>query len=143
MTTETERERVLRLAMAAGFNVTKNPPPIYPSIEAPFYAVLAFSKLIELTRAEALEEAASATWQPIETAPKDFCTEFDASNGEDRFTNVSWAHPDYSPKGYFAWCVSEYDSQGQMNVEVKGLTHWMPLPPKPKKSEQERISNEL
>lgn len=31
-------------------------------------------------------------WQPIETAPKDFVTEFDGWNGE-RVPNVSWARP--------------------------------------------------
>jgi hypothetical protein len=75
--------------------------------------------------------AVSEPWQPIETAPKDFLTIFDGWNGE-RVADVSWAHPEYSPKGYHAWCISEYtNGHGWDNVEVKGLTHWMPLPPAP------------
>jgi hypothetical protein len=70
-------------------------------------------------------------WLPIETAPKDFVSEFDGWNGE-RVPNVSWAHPEYSPKGHFDWCVSEYETgHGWVNVAVKNLTHWMPLPPPP------------
>jgi hypothetical protein len=71
-------------------------------------------------------------WQPIETAPKDFVTEFDGWNGE-RVTDISWAHPEFSDKGYFAWCKSEYvQNYGWSNEEVRGLTHWMPLPQPPK-----------
>lgn len=70
-------------------------------------------------------------WRDIETAPKDFVTEFDGWNGE-RVPNVSWAHPEYSPKGHLDWCVSEYETgNGWVNVTVKNLTHWMPLPPPP------------
>ena len=79
---------------------------------------------------ETLPTGAQQAWMPIESAPKDYVTEFDGWNGE-RVTNVSWAHPDYSAKGHFAWCVSERDCQGQINVEVRGLTHWMPLPDAP------------
>lgn len=74
---------------------------------------------------------AGAQWQPISTAPKDFVTEFDGWNGE-RVPNVSWAHPEYSPKGHLDWCVSEYETgHGWVNVAVKNLTHWRPLPPPP------------
>lgn len=74
---------------------------------------------------------APAGWQPIETAPKDFVTVFDGWNGE-RVTDVSWAHPEFSPKGHYAWCKSEYVAHhGLSNAEVHGLTHWMPLPDAP------------
>jgi len=67
-------------------------------------------------------------WQPIETAPKDFVTVFDGWNG-DRVCDVSWAHPEYSQKGYYAFCASEYtNGHGWGSMEVKGLTHWMPIP---------------
>ena len=70
-------------------------------------------------------------WQPIETAPKDFVTEFDGWNGE-RVVNVFWGHPEYSPKGTLDWCEREYQQHhGWSAVAVKGLTHWMPLPPPP------------
>jgi len=73
-------------------------------------------------------------WQPIETAPKDFVTEFDGWNGE-RVPNVIWAHPEGAPKGTYCWCVSEYvQHHGWILEEVKGLTHWMPLPPAPGES---------
>ena len=79
-------------------------------------------------------------WRPIETAPKDYVTEFDGWNGE-RITNVSWAHPEYSPKGHFAWCVSEYvHHHGYANVEVYRLTHWMPLPAPPKVNTQRQFT---
>ena len=79
----------------------------------------------------ALANAEPTWWQKIETAPKDYVTEFDGWNG-DRVPNVSWAHPEYSSKGHYAWCVSEYEHHnGWVNTEVKGLTHWMPLPPSP------------
>ena len=88
-----------------------------------------------LSFAHAIEQAVMAKrvpqWLPIETAPKDFVSEFDGWNGE-RVPNVSWAHPEYSPKGHFDWCVSEYETgHGWVNVAVKNLTHWMPLPPPP------------
>lgn len=71
------------------------------------------------------------SWQPIETAPKDFVTEFDGWNGE-RVPNVSWAHPGCAAKGEYDWCVSEYISgHGYENARVRGLTHWMPLPAAP------------
>ncbi len=74
--------------------------------------------------------AALPVWRDISTAPKDFVTEFDGWDGE-RVTNVSWAHPEYSPKGHYDWCVSEYEANyGYFNTAVKGLTHWMP-PPQP------------
>ena len=70
-------------------------------------------------------------WLPIETAPKDFSTEFDGWNGG-RLANVIWGHPEGSPKGHLAWCISEYQAgYGWSCVEVKGLTHWMPLPVAP------------
>ncbi len=76
-------------------------------------------------------QAKPLTWQPIETAPKDFVTIFDGWNSE-RVADVIWAHPEYTPKGYHAFCVSEYtNGHGWDNVEVKGLTHWMPLPSAP------------
>jgi hypothetical protein len=75
--------------------------------------------------------ASEPAWRPIETAPKDFVTEFDGWNGE-RVPSVSWAHPEYSPKGHYAWCVSEYENHnGWINTEVKNLTHWMPIPAAP------------
>lgn len=91
------------------------------------------SRFIDFARA--IEQAVLAKrvpqWLPIETAPKDFVSEFDGWNGE-RVPNVSWAHPEYSPKGHFDWCVSEYETgHGWVNVAVKNLTHWMPLPPPP------------
>lgn len=70
-------------------------------------------------------------WRPISEAPKDFVTVFDGWNGE-RVADVSWAHPEYSPKGHCDWCVSEYENgHGWNNVGVCGLTHWMPTPPAP------------
>lgn len=69
-------------------------------------------------------------WMTIETAPKDFTTNFDGWNG-DRITDVYWGHPEYSPKDHYAWCVSAYDHQGQITVEVRNLTHWMPIPAEP------------
>jgi hypothetical protein len=75
--------------------------------------------------------AEPAAWQPIEAAPKDFVTVFDGWNGE-RVTDVSWAHPEFSDKGHFAWCQNQYVANyGWSNDEVRGLTHWMPLPPAP------------
>jgi hypothetical protein len=75
-----------------------------------------------------MEAGEPVAWQPIETAPKDFVTIFDGWNGE-RVANVTWANPEYSPKGHHAFCVSEYTrGHGWDNVEVKGLTHWMPYP---------------
>lgn len=80
------------------------------------------------------ESAEPTGWQPIETAPKDFVTEFDGWNGE-RVPNVIWAHPEGAPKGTYCWCVSEYvQHHGWILEEVKGLTHWMPLPPAPGES---------
>jgi hypothetical protein len=87
----------------------------------------------KITQLQAEVEALrkDAEWKSIETAPKDYVTEFDGWNGE-RVTNISWGHPAYSPKGHFAWCVSEYvDHHGNDNVEVKGLTHWKPIPQPP------------
>lgn len=72
-----------------------------------------------------------AGWKPIESAPKDFSTEFDGWNGE-RIPNVVWAHPEYAPKGEYAWCRSVYEHQHGWSMErVNGLTHWMPLPAAP------------
>jgi len=70
-------------------------------------------------------------WQPIESAPKDVCTEFDGWNGE-RVTNVSWGWPDYHPKEKRCWIRSVYETgYGWISEEVHGLTHWMPLPAPP------------
>lgn len=71
-------------------------------------------------------------WQPIETAPKDFVTDIDMwANGE-RLTDCSWMRPTYGPKEY-AWCRHAYDDcNGPVYNEVKGATHWQPLPPAPK-----------
>ena len=72
-------------------------------------------------------------WQPIETAPKDFVSDIDVWAKNERVADVSWAHPEYSPKGYYAWCKSVYiNSFGYENEEVKGVTHWMPIPNGPK-----------
>ena len=74
-----------------------------------------------------------ATWQPIETAPKDFVTEFDGWNGK-RVPDVSWARPEFNQRGDYAWCVQQYENgYGWANVEVKGLTHWRPIPAAPEK----------
>ena len=83
--------------------------------------------------ADALQalERVPMTWKPIETAPKDFVTEFDGWNGE-RIPNVIWAKPDYAPKGEYAWCQHEYvQHHGWVLERVSGLTHWMPLPTPP------------
>jgi len=70
-------------------------------------------------------------WQPIETAPKDFVTEFDGWNGK-RVPNVIWAHPEYEAKGEYAWCRPFYEPNHGWTMErVRGLTHWMPLPAPP------------
>ena len=70
-------------------------------------------------------------WKPIESAPKDFSTEFDGWNGE-RVPNVIWAHPEYEAKGEYAWCRSVYvHGHGWEMERVLGLTHWMPLPDAP------------
>ena len=78
--------------------------------------------------------APAPAWQPIETAPKDFFTEFDGWNGE-RVPDVSWAHPQYAAKDEYDWCISVYEAGfGWVNERVKGLTHWMPLPQPPKEN---------
>lgn len=78
-----------------------------------------------------VQQAQAPGWQAIETAPKDFVTEFDGWNGE-RVPNVSWARPEGAAKGEYDWCVSEYISNwGHQNTRVRGLTHWMPLPAAP------------
>lgn len=69
-------------------------------------------------------------WQPIEAAPKDFVTEVDGWNGE-RVPNIIWAHPDWTARGLYAWCAIKSDSQGSYCEEVRGLTHWMPIPKGP------------
>jgi len=70
-------------------------------------------------------------WQPIDTAPKDFVTEFDGWNGE-RVVDICWTHPCNSPKGYYAFCKSVYEvGYGQYWEEVKNLTHWMEIHPPP------------
>lgn len=71
-------------------------------------------------------------WQDISTAPKDFVTDIDIwANGE-RLTDCCWMRPTYGPKEY-AWCRYAYDDcDGPVYNEVRGATHWMPLPPAPK-----------
>lgn len=72
-----------------------------------------------------------AGWKPIDSAPKDFSTEFDGWNGE-RVPNVIWAHPEYEAKGEYAWCRSVYvHGHGWEMERVLGLTHWMPHPAAP------------
>ena len=61
------------------------------------------------------------TWQPIETAPKDFTKEILLTNK----TDVVLAHFDKDKQiweyyDYFSECILEYYP-----------THWMPLPEKP------------
>lgn len=69
-------------------------------------------------------------WQPIETAPKDFVTEFDGWNGE-RVPDVFWGIPEFRHEP--AWVKARYETSfGWVNEEVLGLTHWMPLPEPPK-----------
>lgn len=76
-------------------------------------------------------QAAASQWQTIETAPKDFVTEFDGWNGE-RVVDICWAHPCNSPQGYYAFCKSAYEvGYGQYWEEVKNLTHRMEIPPPP------------
>jgi hypothetical protein len=97
-------------------------------------------KLMAFTRriVAAIESAIQPQWRDIESAPKDFVTVFDGWNGE-RVPNVSWGHPTYSPKGAFDWCAEEYEQHfGYVTVAVKGLTHWMPIPPAPKASHDPR-----
>lgn len=90
---------------------------------------------IKAMAAELVSLKLATEWQPIDTAPKDFVTEFDGWNGE-RVPNVCWAHPYDTPKGENDWCVTEYDiGWGWKWVRVKNLTHWMPLPTPPKPSE--------
>lgn len=79
----------------------------------------------------ALAQQAERRWQPIETAPKDSVTSFDGWCGE-RVADITWAHPDYSAKGHYAFCISEYEQGFGHVTEVKGLTHWMPIPAVPK-----------
>jgi hypothetical protein len=84
----------------------------------------------------AAQPAVPEVWQPIETAPKDFCTEFDGWNGK-RVPDVSWAKPEFNQRGDYAWCVQQYENgYGWANVEVKGLTHWRPIPTAPEKGHQ-------
>lgn len=86
---------------------------------------VAASKRAEPTQVE------TQGWQPIETAPKDFVTEFDGWNGE-RVPNVIWTQPEYGKKGEYTWCQAEYvQHHGWVMEPVRGLTHWMPLPPAP------------
>lgn len=83
-------------------------------------------------------EVQARQWQPIETAPKDFVTEFDGWNGE-RVPNVIWAHPEYEAKGEYAWCRSFYEHNHGWTMErVQGLTHWMPLPAPPADAAMEK-----
>ncbi|MDN5503249.1 MAG: DUF551 domain-containing protein [Comamonas sp.] len=97
--------------------------------------VIASNCLAALHKAEAAVDAKLRellpVWQPIESAPKDVCTEFDGWNGE-RVTNVSWGWPDYHPKEKRCWIRSVYETgYGWISEEVHGLTHWMPLPAPP------------
>jgi len=60
MTTEIEREKALQLAKAAGFSVVANEINITDVYSAESQNITEeITKLIELTRAEALEEAAA------------------------------------------------------------------------------------
>jgi len=117
MTEEMMRE--VQMCSEIGAHIISNWSGAYEALRAHYS--------VEIAAAPAFNESA---WQPIENAPRDFCTSFIGFNGDLVF-DVSWQHPEYSPKGYCAWCISENDSQGQMNVEVKGLTHWMPNPSAP------------
>lgn len=73
----------------------------------------------------------SIGWRPIETAPKDVCTEFDGWNGE-RVTDVSWGWPEYHPKDKRCWIRAVYETgYGWITEEVHGLTHWMKKPEAP------------
>lgn len=72
-----------------------------------------------------------AGWQPIDTAPKDVCTEFDGWNGE-RVTDVSWGWPEYHPKEKRCWIRAVYETgYGWITEEVHGLTHWIKKPEAP------------
>jgi hypothetical protein len=83
----------------------------------------------------AAQPAVPEGWQPIDTAPKDFCTEFDGWNGK-RVPDVSWARPEFNQRGDYAWCVQQYENgYGWVNVEVTGLTHWRPIPSAPEKGQ--------
>jgi hypothetical protein len=87
------------------------------------------------TTPPAAQPAVPEGWQPIETAPKDFCTEFDGWNGK-RVPEVSWAKPEFNQRGDYAWCIQQYESgYGWANVEVNGLTHWRPIPAAPEKGQ--------
>ena len=82
----------------------------------------------EAIRAKLVELAG---WQPIDTAPKDVCTEFDGWNGE-RVTDVSWGWPEYHPKEKRCWIRAVYETgYGWITEEVHGLTHWMKKPEAP------------
>jgi hypothetical protein len=86
--------------------------------------ILVHANLLAIAkRLEAME------WQPIETAPKTI--EIDCWNGG-RLTDVMWVKPCYAHKSDRKWCKTEYDCNGQFWEEVRGITHWMPLPAPPK-----------
>ena len=70
------------------------------------------------------------SWQPIETAPKDF-TEFDGWNGQ-RITDVYWGPREGNPKGEKTWVRDVYETNhGWVVEEVFSLTHWMKKPEAP------------
>lgn len=89
------------------------------------------SALLALVASPAPAPEAPAGWQDISTAPKDFVTDIDMwANGE-RLTDCSWMRPTYGPREY-AWCRHAYDDcNGPVYNEVRGATHWMPLPEPP------------
>lgn len=77
--------------------------------------------------AEAVVDALSALdrqeWQPIETAPK----------GDDDFFLVCGADDPRSPfvvRGYILWSARKCDTPSHLHLNW--LTHWMPLPAKPR-----------
>ena len=62
------------------------------------------------------EENKLTQWQPIKTAPKD---------GTDIYTYGDFVY-------IVCWNGKSWDD-GDFRHDIKGLTHWMPLPTKPKK----------
>lgn len=72
-----------------------------------------------------------AGWQPIDTAPKDVCTEFDGWNGQ-RITDVYWGPREGNPKGEKTWVRDVYETNyGWVVEEIFSLTHWIKKPEAP------------